>query len=521
MAEPHEKLAASLEILKVLQDKGRRVFLSNEFSRTHRERLIKNGFLREIIKGWVMSSGPSQREGDTTSWYASFWEFCGAYCNERFGDEWHLSPEQSLLIHAGHTIIPAQLVVYSPHGTNNTLALPFGTSLYDLRQKEMPPSGDLELQDELRTFKGAAALLKVPEPFYLRYPIEAQIVLSNIKDASTLLRRLLAGGNSAVAGRLAGALRRVGRNDAADEIVATMKAADYVVREADPFEAKRQLAVLEPVRAPIIGRLKALWASHRQAVIDNFPQAPGLPKDKGAYLKSIDDVYRNDAYHSLSIEGYRVSPELIDRVKAGQWNPDTLHSDRDVRDALAARGYWQAFQAVKVDIEKVISGGDAGDLARSAHRNWYRELFQPCVAAKLIKAEALAGYRDHPVYIQGSMHVPPRAEAVTDAMPILFALMSDEPEPSVRAVLGHWLFGYVHPYPDGNGRIARFLMNLMLAGGGYPWTVIPVGRRNEYMAALEQASVHENIEPFSRFIGTLVASGLAGEPMPGIPGKKQ
>jgi hypothetical protein len=26
-----------------------------------------------------------------------------------------------------------------------------------------------------------------------------------------------------------------------------------------------------------------------------------------------------------------------------------------------------------------------------------------------------------------------------------------ETEPSVRAVLGHWLFGYIHPYPDGNG----------------------------------------------------------------------
>jgi len=41
----------------------------------------------------------------------------------------------------------------------------------------------------------------------------------------------------------------------------------------------------------------------------------------------------------------------------------------------------------------------------------------------------------------------------------------------VRAVLGHWLFGYIHPYPDGNGRMARFLMNVVLASGGYSWTI--------------------------------------------------
>ena len=42
---------------------------------------------------------------------------------------------------------------------------------------------------------------------------------------------------------------------------------------------------------------------------------------------------------------------------------------------------------------------------------------------------------------------------------------------------------------DGNGRIARFLMNVMLASGGYRWTVIPVEKRSEYVAALEKAAL--------------------------------
>jgi Fic family protein len=74
--------------------------------------------------------------------------------------------------------------------------------------------------------------------------------------------------------------------------------------------------------------------------------------------------------------------------------------------------------------------------------------------------------------------------AVRDCMPAFFELLHEEPEPAVRIVLGHFVFVYIHPYMDGNGRIGRFLMNVMLAAGGYSWTVIPVERRNEYMGAL-------------------------------------
>jgi Fic family protein len=115
----------------------------------------------------------------------------------------------------------------------------------------------------------------------------------------------------------------------------------------------------------------------------------------------------------------------------------------------------------------VIAGAKAGALVRTPHREWYRELFQPCVTAGLIEAGALAGYRNNAVYLRTSPYVPPRWEAVRDAVPTLFDLLEREPEASVRAVLGHWMFGYIHPYPDGNSRMARFLMNAMLASGGY------------------------------------------------------
>src|SRR5437870_10707540 len=170
MATPNEKLAASLSALQELQKAGRRVFQSNELSRIQRERLLQNGFLREVIKGWLISSSPSARDGDSTPWYASFWEFCARYCEKRFGVQWHLSPEQSLLLHAENTVIPTQVIVYTTRGANNAMRLLFGTSLYDLKQAEMPPSADVAVRDSLRLFSPAAALVRVPAAFFVRHP---------------------------------------------------------------------------------------------------------------------------------------------------------------------------------------------------------------------------------------------------------------------------------------------------------------------------------------------------------------
>lgn len=137
---------------------------------------------------------------------------------------------------------------------------------------------------------------------------------------------------------------------------------------------------------------------------------------------------------------FAARPLVTYRVRSGGWNPDHHDPDRQSRDALPARGYWQAFQAVKATVGEIIAGANPGTLVRTAHRDWYRELFQPCVAVGLLRPSALAGYRNDAVYLRTSRYVPPRWEAVRDAMPALFDLIEQEPEPGVRAVLGHWLF---------------------------------------------------------------------------------
>lgn len=269
--------------------------------------------------------------------------------------------------------------------------------------------------------------------------------------------------------------------------------------QTDPFE--QRLAPLEFRRepSPSVHRIRLLWEKMRADIPKAFP-APARRVDIDAYLHAVDDIFVTDAYHSLSIEGYRVNRELIERVRSGEWKPENNEADRAHRDALAARGYWQAFGAVKESVRQVLSGKNGGVVADAELGTWYRELFAPSVASGLLKPADLAGYLSGPVYIRRSKHVPLNANAVRDAMPTFFELLRHEADPAARVVLGHFMFVYIHPYFDGNGGMGRFLMNVMMAAGRYPWTVIPVESRDGYMAALEAASVNQNIIPFSEFL---------------------
>jgi Fic family protein len=254
-----------------------------------------------------------------------------------------------------------------------------------------------------------------------------------------------------------------------------------------------------------------MWQTMRETVIANFPEPPNRSPDMETYLQQVEDVYVTDAYHSLSIEGYRVTSELIELVRSGDWNPDQNPNDKANLNTLAARGYWQAYQAVRESLKSILNDQNAGEVLRKDHRTWYREMFAPGVADGLHKPSDLAGYRRNLVFIRRSRYVPPSFEAVPDAMPMLLDLLKDEENAVVRVVLGHFFFVYIHPYMDGNGRMGRFLMNAMLASGGYHWTVVPLAKRAEYMAALEQASVGQDIGPFARLLGELVEAGLRGE----------
>ncbi len=504
MASPAEKLAESLEVLKKLQDQGIIAIQAKDISRTHRQRLVKNGFLHEVIKGWYVSTKPDTLKGESTAWYSSYWEFCSAYLNKRFRNQWCLSPEQSLSLHVGNRTVPKQLLIRTPKGSNKITSLPYETSLLDVRYT-MPNPKEISTLNGMRIFSLASALVYCGPKFFMQNPSDVRTALSLIRDSSEILEPLLTGGHSTIAGRLAGGFRNIGYDQIANDIIKTMSAAGFDIRETNPFQETQPVIISHRERSPYVKRLQILWQEMRSMVEKHFPVYDGKKKDAKSYLKEMEKIYVMDAYHSLSIEGYLVSAELIQRVRTGNWNPDKDDGDREQTAALAARGYWQAFQLVEKSIQKIFAGKNPGKVFEEDHRDWYREMFSPCVVAGILKPHDLAGYRNNQVYIRHSKHVPPNADAVRDLMPALCDLLYEEKSAAVRIVLGHFFFVYIHPYMDGNGRMGRFLMNIMLAAGNYPWVIIPVERRESYMQALEEASVKQNIVPFTKFLASLTA----------------
>ena len=463
MAISPEKLAGFLAALQSLQERGIVAVRAGDLARTHRERLARNGFLQPVMKGWYIAGSPDQGAGDSTGWYTSFWGFCSDYLRVRLGTDWCLSPEQCLSLHAGIRSVPRQLLVRAPRGRNNVTNLPHDTSVLEVRAV-IPNVADIVELEGMRVFRLPAALVACSARFFSQNLIDARTALALVDDAPDMVRRLLAGGHSTVAGRLAGAFRGMGRERIANEIVEAMRAAGFTIRETDPFEAHAPTLQTSRDVSPSIHRIRLIWETMRRPIAERFPRAPGRPEDVTAYLKRIEDAYVTDAYHSLSIEGYRVSPAMIEVVRGGAWNPDHNEDDRVQRDALAARGYWQACQVVRGSVRRVLEGENPGAVAEEDHGTWYREMFALGVVAGLVRPADLAGYRNAPVYIRRSMHVPPNPQAVRDAMPAFFDLLRNETEPSVRVVLGHFMFVYIHPYSDGNGRVGRFLMNVMLGG---------------------------------------------------------
>lgn len=502
MATIAEKMVESLKVLQALQKEKNCVVLkgTKEISRTHLNRLLKSGYLQEVMKGWYISSRPGA-EGDTTVWYTSYWYFVAKYATERFGVEWCLTPEQSLDIHSGKTTIPVQSIVRSPHGNNNIIKLMYGTSLFDLKA-DVPTDIFMHPVYGVNMYSLPEGLVYASPSYFQTEEVAARTCLSMVKDASDIIRILSEKGASLRAGRIAGAFRNIGNNKIADAIMQFMTRLGYKVVEEDPFTQRPSIPITFQI-SPYATRLRLMWENMRGTVLSLFPEAPGMKADIEGYLKSVEEKYTEDAYHSLSIEGYKVSPELIAKVGAGDWKPES--EDKEQKNALVARGYYQAFQEVKHTISDILKGKNPGEAIEESHGNWYFEMWSPFVVANILKPSDLAGYRTGQVYIRGSLHIPLPPTAVNDAMDVLFELLKNEPSPAVRAVLGHFFFVFIHPYMDGNGRMGRFLLNVMLASGGYNWTVIPVEKRREYMQALEIASVKGDISDFTRVIASLVS----------------
>ena len=80
-------------------------------------------------------------------------------------------------------------------------------------------------------------------------------------------------------------------------------------------------------------------------------------------------------------------------------------------------------------------------------------------------------------------------------MTLYFSCLKKEKNNLVRAILGSVFFLYIHPFADGNGRMARLIMNMFFLAGGYPWIILSIFDRKKMFNSLLKAYNEQNIFP--------------------------
>jgi hypothetical protein len=506
---PRQKLASALEELHGVLGSDRGVVRGPQLTNANRVLLLQSGYLREILKGWYFVSDPTAEQGDTTPFFANFWEYLARYLGERFDAGYCLTAEHSLLRHAQHTVIPKTVNVVLQSNQSHVQALAFGHTVAMFPGKSTFPTAaqTVELHG-LRCMTIPLCLVNLPPRHFTTYGREVQIVMSQLQDPGALAA--LVNINRAGLARILSAYRQVNRGDFADAVRRQFAGLGiHINTDETPFAATPVYALGQPGRSPLYARIRALWEQHRESVAACRPDGGTVDVSPAEYLAQVQAIRTEDAYHSLSIERYRVTPELIRKVAEEGWDPIHDAGDQKQVAAMAAKGYLDAFELVRdaaaqAYAQRTDTPGLAAQLFAEQHQAWYQKLFGPSVNAGILDVADLVGYRRHMVFLRGSLHSPPHHDNVRDGMEALRECLAAETDAFVRAVLGHWLFGFVHPYMDGNGRTARFTMNLLLAAGGYPWTVIRVDDRDEYMRALESASVDDDLSVFARFVSAQI-----------------
>ncbi|KAB2922232.1 MAG: cell filamentation protein Fic [Dechloromonas sp.] len=506
---PRQKLARALEALHDVLGSDRGVVRGQQLTNANRVLLLESGYLREILKGWYFVSDPTAEQGDTTPFFANFWEYLAHYLGERFGAGYCLTAEHSLLRHAQYTVIPKTVNVVLQTNQSQVQELAFGHTVAMFPGKSTFPTAAQTVDIHgLRCMNIPLCLVNLPPRHFTAYSREVQIVMSQLQDPGALAA--LANINRTGLARILSAYRQANRSDFADAVLQQLAGLNIHPRtDESPFDATPVYTLGQPGRSPLYARVRALWEQHRESVAACRPASAMIDVSPADYLARVQAIRTEDAYHSLSIERYRVTPELIRKVAEEGWDPIHDATDQKQVAAMAAKGYLDAFEwvrdaAVQVYEHRTIDPGLAAQLFTAQHQAWYQKLFRPSVDAGILDVTDLVGYRRHMVFLRGSLHAPPRHEYVLDGMEALRECLASETDAFVRAVLGHWLLGFVHPYMDGNGRIARFTMNVLLAAGGYPWTVIRVDDREAYMRALESASVDDDLSAFANFISAQV-----------------
>lgn len=355
--------------------------------------------------------------------------------------------------------------------------------------------------------------LPVVAPAWLLQSLTVGDLRGNLDLVATWIRGLAVGladlervysaiGKPVVFARAAKLARAAGNADLADRIETTLH--DLGAKRPSPSKLWTGRLSLPAVPAsvsagaPWLSRFARWFGSgvERLRKIDGVASkaAPLTPRAVVAVARAAK---REDTYHSTTIEGYRVSRDEVDAVLSGKPTP-AGRSEEEIRRLMALKGYAVAFDE---SLEMLPSRTSRFQMTEQRIHDLYAALWWPSVDAGIVSGADLRTWRGQPAFIRGSEYVPPSPEKVAGYMALYCQVVNalDAP-PLIRAAMAHVAFEAIHPYPDGNGRIGRLLMNLVLSAEGHPWVTIVADDRIEYFGALRRAQVQEDLQPWGWFL---------------------
>lgn len=207
-------------------------------------------------------------------------------------------------------------------------------------------------------------------------------------------------------------------------------------------------------------------------------------------LKQIQEYYKIGlTYSSNALEG-----NTLDLAETKVVIEDGLTiNGKPLRDHLETLGHASAFNKL---LELAKSNTINEENIKILHKIFYEK----------IDSDNAGNYRQKPVIVTGANVNFPLPKELDDKMQE-FVSMLPQLKQDLHAVeyaaMLHALFVNIHPFIDGNGRVARLIMNLALLQSGYNITIIPPVVRADYIRALQDSN-HNNYKPFINFVSEMV-----------------
>ena len=215
-----------------------------------------------------------------------------------------------------------------------------------------------------------------------------------------------------------------------------------------------------------------------EKIDQNKTRIDALRPLQGNLLKQIRDYYKIGlTWSSNALEGNSLTETetkvlLEDGLTVG---------GKPIRDYYEATGHAKAYDYIYT----LMQGEELGEAQlKTIHRLFY----------SLIDEAQAGEYRKEKVIISGSKYPVPPPEKIEPLMNKFFQWVKAHEKklhPVEFAAKAHKEFVFIHPFVDGNGRVARLLMNLCLLRQGYTMAIIPPVLRGDYIALLEKAHVDD------------------------------